>query len=407
MAITILSSPLSYTPVYNDINFVASSTNVAQPNFNFIVDVKVNGSTVTRHRIPPNPTNNYCLFNAKRIVENYLTQTFAYNFLDVRSWSSGIASLALEFREEYGTTPTIGALSATSSTIYCWIASLDHPEFVDYVVTKYRLMTGETGVSQLLTNNANQNIKYSEKAWIYALAGESNAVNNFEIRAYNSSGTQIQVTRVLNSYATITQVGHRLVSCPAGAENLNDILNAQLDAGTQNEGNIIPSNTSYYTIATRGASASSISVRYNIIDPCTKYEPIRIHFLNKLGGFDSFTFDLLSRENNAIERKKYKRNLGAFSGSSYVYNDLQRSNIIYDTQVNETLVINSNWITDSESIWLEELLTSPITYMETSQGIEVVNVTDSAYEVKKRVNDKLFNLTITLEKTYTKTRQRG
>ena len=71
------------------------------------------------------------------------------------------------------------------------------------------------------------------------------------------------------------------------------------------------------------------------------------------------------------------------------------------------MVLNSNWITETESAWLEELLTSPITYMETTEGIEVVNVTDSNYEVRKTVNDKLFNLQITIEKTYLKNRQRG
>jgi hypothetical protein len=45
--------------------------------------------------------------------------------------------------------------------------------------------------------------------------------------------------------------------------------------------------------------------------------------------------------------------------------------------------------------------------METASGIEVVNVINSDYEVKKTVNDKLFNLQITIEKSYIKTRQRG
>jgi len=407
MAVTILQEPLQYTPVYNDLNFLCSSTNVAQPNFNYIFDVKINGSTVSRHRIPKNVSNNYGLFNAKRIAENYLTQVFAYNNVSVFYWTSGILSLQVEVREEYGSTPTISSLQATSSLVYAWIAALDAPEWVDYSVTDYRILSTETGVSQHLTNNLTQNIKLTEKAWTYVLAGDNNAVDTFRVRAYNSAGSQIQNTYIVNPYATITVVGHRMLSCPSGPINLNLIPNASLLITTQNEGNIIPSTTAYYTIETRGASGSSIPVRYNIVDTCTKYESYRIHFLNKLGGFDSFTFDLLSRDNNTIERKKYRRNLGAYSGATYVYNDLQRSNIIYDTQVNETMVLNSNWITDAEAAWLEELLSSPITYMESANGIEVINITDSAYEVKKRVNDKLFNLQINIEKTYIKTRQRG
>jgi hypothetical protein len=407
MAVTILQEPAQYTPVYNDLNFLCSSTNVAQPNFNYIFDVKINGSTVSRHRIPKNVNNNYGLFNAKRIAENYLTQVFAYNFLAVTPWSSGILSLQVEVREEYGSTPTISSLQATSSLAYAWIAALDAPEWVDYTVSKYRILSTETDISQLLSNNLNQNIKLTEKAWVYGLAGDNDAISSFRVQAYNAAGTQIQNTYILNPNAIITAVGHRMVSCPAGPQNLNSILNAQLSLTTQNEGNIIPSTTAYYKISTRGASGTSKVQQFNIVETCTKYESYRIHFLNKLGGYDSFTFDLLSRDNNTIERKKYRRNLGAYSGATYVYNDLQRSNIIYDTQVNETMVLNSNWITDAEAVWLEELLSSPITYMESANGIEVINITDSAYEVKKRVNDKLFNLQINIEKTYIKTRQRG
>jgi len=78
MAVTILQEPQQYTPVYNDLNFLVSSTNTGQPNFNYIFDVKINGSTVSRHRIPKNVSNNYGLFNAKRIAENYVTQGFSY-----------------------------------------------------------------------------------------------------------------------------------------------------------------------------------------------------------------------------------------------------------------------------------------------------------------------------------------
>jgi len=407
MAITILQQPLDYSPVYNDINFVCSSTNVAQPNFNFIFDVKINGTIVSRHRIPARPDNNYGLFNAKRIAENYLTQNFPYNLITVNVSSSLILLLVVEVGEEYGATPTIYPTLSTSGNKYLWIASLDAPEWVDYTITKYRLMTNQLAISQLLTNNANHKIKTTEKAYLSALVGETNAVANFQVRAYDISDNLIKNTYITNPYATITATNTRLVNVPSGPSNLNQIINANLDGSTQHQGDIIPSNSAWYEITTRGTSASSLPVVYTINTTCTKYDSKRIYFLNKLGAYDAFTFDLVSRENNAIERKQYRRNLGAFSGSSYIYTDFQRSNIIYDTQVKETMVLNSNWITELESAWLEELLTSPITYMETTDGIEVVNVTDSNYEVRKTVNDKLFNLQITIEKSYLKTRQRG
>ena len=410
MAITVLQEPIQYTPVYNDINYVLSSTQTAQPNFNFIFDVIINGVTISRHRIPARPDNGYGLFNAKRIAENYVTQNFPYNNITVLSASSSILKINITYGEEYGSTLTYYA-GSTSPNVYCWTASLDQPEWVDYTfVSKYRIMGSEIGISQLLTNNLAQKIKITEKASVGALVGEIGAVTNITVLAYNAAGTLIQTTYIKNPNDALlpSSTAARFINIPAGASNLNSILNANLESITQNQGNIIPSTTAYYIIKTFGTgSAESIPVRFNIDTSCSKYESKRIYFLNKLGAYDAFTFDLLSRENNSIERKKYRRNVGGFSGSSYVYTDLQRANIIYDTQVSETMILNSNWLTEAESAWLEELISSPITYMETASGIEVVNIVDTAYEVKKTVNDKLFNLQITIEKSYIKTRQRG
>ena len=408
MAITVLQEPIQYTPVYNDINYVLSSNQTAQPNFNYIFDVIINGVTVSRHRIPARPDNGYGLFNAKRIAENYVTQNFFYNNITVGAASSSILKINITYGEEYGTTLTYYA-GTTSPDVYCWIASLDQPEWVDYTfVSKYRIMASEIGISQLLTNNLAQRIKLTEKTSVGALVGQSMAVSDITVLAYNAAGTLIQTTYLLNPFWNVTTTGSRMIIIPAGPANLNLVLNANLNVISQNQGNIIPSTTAYYIIKTFGTgSAESIPVRFNIDTSCSKYESKRIYFLNKLGVYDAFTFDLLSRENNSIERKKYRRNVGGFSGSSYVYTDLQRSNIIYDTQVSETMILNSNWITEAESAWLEELISSPITYMETASGIEVVNIVDTAYEVKKTVNDKLFNLQITIEKSYIKTRQRG
>lgn len=407
MAISIIQEPLNYTPAYNDINFVVDSTNKTQPNFNYIFDIVINGSVVSRHRVPPRPSNNYGVFNAKRIVENYLSDVFDFTAFQVSYWNEGIVRLSVNLYEEYGTTPTIGSLSATSSNIYCWNASLDSPEYIDYAVTDYRQMTNQAQISQLLTNNLNQKIKLTERAFVYGLSGENNAITQFRVFAYNAAGTQIQYTIIPNPYATVSSVGYRMVSCPSGPDNLNSIVNANLDASTQNQGNIIPSNTATYFIFARGSNVSSIYTYYTIIDPCTKYTPVRLHFLNKLGGYDSFTFDLLSRTNNAIERKNYRKNLGELQGGSMVYSNTQRSNITFDTQVKETLILNSNWINDAEAIWLEELITSPSVYMQIGNDLEAISITDSAYEVKKTINDKLFNLTLNIEKTYIKTRQRG
>jgi hypothetical protein len=407
MAFTILQQPLQYTPVYNDINFVVSSTNNGQPNFNYIFDVKINGVLISRHRIPARPDNGYGLFNAKRIAETYITQSINFDQITVTNSSESILALVIECYEEFGTTPALSGLLATSSTVYCWNGILSYPAYVNYLVTSFRQMTNEIDISQLLSGNLINKIKLTEKAFISVLVGEANAVVKIGVFAKDSSGTNIKTTYILNPFAAISNTASRFITLPAGPVNLNLILNANLDATTQNQGNIIPSNTSYYEIRTYGTFSASKVYRYNITEVCSKHTPVRLHFLNMLGAYDSFTFDLLNTFTSNIERKEYRQNLGGFVGSTYTYDIKDRSATIFDTQIKTIQTLNSNWITDTEAGWLEQLLTSPDVYMEVGTQLQAVNITDSSYTQKKTVNDQLFNLTVTIEKSFLKHRQRG
>ena len=407
MAFTILQQPLQYTPVYNDINFVVSSTNNGQPNFNYIFDVKINGVLISRHRIPARPDNGYGLFNAKRIAETYITQSINFDQITVTNSSESILALVIECREEYGTTPALSGLLATTSTVYCWNGVFNYPAYVNYNVQTWRQMKNEIDVSQLLTGNLINKIKLTEKAFISAMIGEANAVDKIGIFAYDSNSTLIKTTYILNPFASVSNTASRFITLPAGAANLNLILNANLDATTQNQGNIIPSNTSFYNIRSFGIGSASKIVRYNITEVCSKHTPVRLHFLNQFGGYDSFTFDLLNTFTSNIERKEYRQNLGGFVGSTYTYDIKDRSATIFDTQIKTIQTLNSNWITDTEAGWLEQLLTSPDVYIEVGTQLQAVNITDSSYTQKKTVNDQLFNLTVTIEKSFIKFRQRG
>ena len=404
---TILQQPLQYTPVYNDINYVVSSSNNGQVNFNYIFDVKINGTLISRHRIPARPDNGYGLFNAKRIAETYISQTINFDQITVTNSSESILALVIECREEFGSTPVLSPLLATSSTVYCWNAVLGYHAWVNYYVQQFRQMTNEIDNPMLLSDNLINKIKLTEKAFLSVLVGEANAVVKIGVFAKDVSGTNIQVTYILNPFASVSNTASRFITFPAGAVNLNQILNANLDPATQNQGNIIPSNTSWYEIRTYGTLSASKVYRYNITEVCSKHTPVRLHFLNRLGGWDSFTFDLLSTYQSNIERKEYRQNMGGFVGSSFVYDVKDRSATIFDTQIKTIQTLNSNWITDTESAWLEQLLTSPDIYFEIGTQLHAVNIIDSSYLQKKVVNDQLFNLTVTIEKSFLKHRQRG
>jgi hypothetical protein len=107
-----------------------------------------------------------------------------------------------------------------------------------------------------------------------------------------------------------------------------------------------------------------------------------------------------------VVRKQYKQTPYTLAGSSYTYGTDAKSKSNYDTQANQIITLNSNWITEEESAWLKELIMSPYVWLMDGGVLKSVNVLNSDYESKKTINDKVFNLTIDVEISFTDKVQR-
>ena len=114
----------------------------------------------------------------------------------------------------------------------------------------------------------------------------------------------------------------------------------------------------------------------------------------------------MRRDKFNVVRKQYKSTPYTLSGSSYTYGTEAKSKSNYDTEANQIITLNSNWITEEESTWLKELIMSPYVWLMDGGVLKSVNVINSDYESKKTINDKLFNLTIDVELSFTDKVQR-
>lgn len=76
----------------------------------------------------------------------------------------------------------------------------------------------------------------------------------------------------------------------------------------------------------------------------------------------------------------------------------------YETILDDTITINSDWITEAESEWLEQLVTSPDVYIYEGANLVSVNITNANYETKYVASQQLFNLVISF--TYSQNRKR-
>ena len=130
-----------------------------------------------------------------------------------------------------------------------------------------------------------------------------------------------------------------------------------------------------------------------------------MHWLNKLGGWDSFTFTLVSTNSTKVNISDYQKERGQWNsdGSGWEYTRYHGEQMSFNKSAVDMTVLNSDWIHESVQNWIaRDLYESPKVYLELSVGqYEPVKVMNPDYSLKQRRVDGLIRETVTLERTYT------
>lgn len=406
--ITIQQQVSTIKPVYNDDFFVVTSTNYTQPNFQYVCDIYVNGNYITRTKTFPHPTNFSGKFAVKRIVESYLSKDFD---LATNNWTKNENSYCyyqLKFGEEFGADSsgtTIYPNQAVSNTNYVWNGIMDYEDYIAYTTNTYILRDSNR---KFLTNKPSAvNIQSSERDYLYCINTSSGDVYYLDINTYNSSDVLIDNYKLFNQYQDVGVDSEYFTRVGTGTYNIEASSGSVIS--TNGVFPIFGTSVSYYTVRTikLNGKVTSETKRYNITDICTKTEAVRLFFLNKLGGYDGFTFKHKAKINADIKRSNYKKPQGTWSSSTaFAYGLSDRADTQYDTNIKDTITLVSDYVTEEESIWLEELFTSPDVYLD-RDGVEIpINITATSYETKQTAVAKLINYTIEFTYSYNRYRQR-
>lgn len=398
MSITLIQKPKNQiNPVYQPCCWVFDSTNNAQTNFLYLVDVYWDSTLQKSFKLPARPDNGYCVFDISRIMQSVVTEdiTTASGFIENEN---SFKCYTLKVGEEYGTVASGFSNLWLSSDVgdYCaFNGDLSREVYLDWDCTEYQL----SGTSSKFLTNAPrpQSLHLNQLAWLYFIQ-DATDVNKMQIKTYDSSGSLIATNNV-----TITSAsGDIHYSFGVGSYQLN---NSGL-------GTIITSSVSYYTCQVlRDSTALSEVFRFNVDEGACRYDTKRIHFLNKLGGYDSFNFTLVSKNNYDVQRAEFTRNKFGFetraTGNYNFYNSsttdfydytlASRGKKVFWQQVGETLKVTSDWISEAEATWLLELVSSRDIYLEYNNELVAVNIKTSTYETKKKENEKLFNIELEFE----------
>jgi hypothetical protein len=148
--------------------------------------------------------------------------------------------------------------------------------------------------------------------------------------------------------------------------------------------------------STTTGATTDVTWSFNVSD-CHKYAPTRLHWLNRSGGFDPWTFDMKSYDEDDVDRRQYKQQKNVLTGGAYGYDTLSRGTTDYHVKVETTRTIATDNLTDNEIEHLRGLISSPVVFIESGNSYASVNVNTKSWREKRGVQDGVFNLEVEIQ----------
>ena len=388
MSITVISSLPSVLPVGNSDVVVVSSNNTASANFRYVCDVSGSLSSA-RLKCDKLPTTSNGFFGVSKVVETLIAPKIPQL---TSGWQDGgyAVNVNLTFREEYGTPPTVATGGTASASLIAWQAAFRQQDYGSYSPSGYQANT--------ITGNT---VTVSNRPTAYSLASGEHDFIGFLIKAGSIPVAQIQYNDITGASARVfsvtgsTNISNYFNLGPLGLYNLtagqtSDAIDGQVD--------FPPAGASYTVrlILDDGSDQKDRTVTYTItIDNCQRYNDLRVFFRNMYGGVDGYTFTRMNRQRVDVQRQTYGYNASVYGDDVY---DKQ-----WSVTYRDSYTLNSDWLTDAEFSWLQEMVYSPECWIVLNNALVPVVVQTNTYNVRKRVVDKLQQITVDVQVGYENT----
>lgn len=382
MAVTIYDEPQAIAPAGNPMVFTFSSDQTAQANFSFVVELYINGTLRLTQEVF-RQFNTLGRIDVSEAVQSTLSSPLVVDGSLTTYYDPAINGYYIKVYEKYGT-PTTTHGSDTSNQRTGFNGALRHQNWINFDYQDYNAST---------TNSLTPNVLFltdwprtrrffcgeDERLFLGILCSDTSV--NVRFRLKNSAGSIIA-----NALTSITLSKLLVVDASPSTIIANtSITQANFDSAA------------YYEVIVRGAGAgsyngSSETFTIYLDRECKRYETRRLHWLNKYGVWDSFTFPLVSIDSTNVEKYDYQKEKGVWENNSYTYPLYQGEKIHYTKTASDQLILNSDWLHQDVQQWLmRSLLESPSVYLEISAealfGCECLSISFT-------FNEEFYSLTI-------------
>lgn len=468
MAQTTIANPQRFTPAYNPVKFIVNSTNKNKTGFRYIYQIYNGATLLATFKILPTYATGYGEIDLSKFLSSYVSWDFDptittdlnavnsfYNyevnvgeeFLYELNYTSALTASGTNTRinvtnifqvgdqinilqDDGGTAnPLLEGLhtvisvsgsyidvnvpftSITDVNINGTISYADNRKVVSYDITEIAGLTVFNGAftwGEFPTfDDANYVLNSNTKLWL---------TNQPKTEFYSTLGQDIwlnakpkigkKIVFVNNDgelfYKTIVS-SDTIMSVAVGANNLGTLIPI---SGTLP---LIKDDTTYYEFYYEDSGQKSIKYRVNL-DKRTLNEEYQICFLDRLGSFSSFAFQLKSYERGEVTRDEFNKDVkGYVSGGAWNYKLEEFGFNTFNINVTNTIELNTNWLNEYMSAYFNELISSPQTFIKkvtyscndgivaTSTAYVPCIVQTNSYEVFKQRNKNLIKQSIVVK----------
>jgi len=424
MAITIQQQPTSPNMANADLLYVVTSPSSSRPQYQFVCDIKdEDDNLIQRIKQQPNPSNKG-VFNIGQICLTQLDVDESWTTSVIYSVTQSAKEFQVKFGEEFAsasfsntvlydgiTTATSGSPSVSGSNYYYNINGLVEPNSGDWnfasssyynEITVPVSVTGSSNVGLTLSPKT-LDVQSADYHTISLINGNANGIDTgataqdvymMRVQAYdglNGTGTLLDTLDVFNitsegggprtsdanAWGSAAQSGAtRFQYWGVGPQNLADYTGSFMPAGWQS-----------YTVTWYPQEFSSQANENYPLDQFTfnlqtgdcSYTTARFAWKNTLGAWDYYNFTLAESDEDVVERIDYKQTFIPFSttSNSAEYNISRRGKKGLLNKVITNKTANSDWLTQTEADWLEELFLSSEVYIQSGTSFEPVVITDT------------------------------
>jgi hypothetical protein len=131
---------------------------------------------------------------------------------------------------------------------------------------------------------------------------------------------------------------------------------------------------------------------------CCSNKSLRLHWMNRLGGIDSFTFDDAKDLRETTTSERGKKALGWVIGGTSPHKTSSEGLFKYNSQSIQQYLVTTRFLTNNEALWLSELLSSSKVYIDVDNTFTLVacTVQDTTQSITRNDGKIKYSLVLTL-----------